>query len=46
MQVSSQSRTICIDNTKFNVISKFIGAVTLQHLIKRLIKNEVEQVVK
>ena len=46
MQENSQNKTMCIDNTKFYVISKFIGAVRLQHLIKRLIKNEVGQVVK
>lgn len=43
MSKAEQRNMINIGNTSFCVISKFIGKVELQHLIKRLIQQEIRQ---
>ena len=43
MEKKEQPETVRIGNTTFYVIAIFSGSVQLQHLIKRLIKKEIEQ---
>lgn len=43
MSQKEQSHTVKIGNTVFHVISRFSGTVPLQHLIKRLIQQSIEQ---
>lgn len=43
MENQKQSETIQIGNTTFYVTATFSGTVQLQHLIKRLIQQEIEQ---
>ncbi|MGX8833064.1 hypothetical protein ACWG0P_02540 [Amedibacillus sp. YH-ame6] len=43
MSKVEQRNMIYIGNTSFYVISKFTGTVELQHLIKRLIQQEIRQ---
>ena len=43
MENQRQSETVQIGNTTFYVTATFSGTVQLQHLIKRLIQQEIEQ---
>ena len=43
MEKKEQPETVWIGNTTFYVTAVFSGSVKLQHLIKRLIKKEIEQ---
>ena len=43
MENQKQSETVQIGNTTFYVTATFSGTVQLQHLIKRLIQQEIEQ---
>lgn len=43
MEKEEQSEEIQIGNTTFYVTAVFSGSVQLQHLIKRLIRKEIEQ---
>lgn len=43
MEKKEQPETVRIGNTTFYVTAVFSGSVKLQHLIKRLIKKEIEQ---
>ncbi len=43
MENQKQSETVQIGNTTFYVTVTFSGTVQLQHLIKRLIQQEIEQ---
>ena len=43
MENHKQSDTVQIGNTTFYVTATFSGTVQLQHLIKRLIQQEIEQ---
>jgi len=38
-----KSSIVNIGNITFNVISKFVGTASLEHLIKRLIREEIKQ---
>lgn len=43
MAKAEQKNTMQVGNTAFCVVSKFTGTVDLQHLIKRLIQQEIQQ---
>lgn len=43
MSKTEQRNMVYIGSTAFCVISKFTGTVELQHLIKRLIQQDIRQ---